>query len=116
MWAGYKCGRASADRPPQIIARARELHLLDAFREAQTSSPPSASLKADVQTAWNAYFAAKVCKCLLESERPASGDEAQVFDEVNKRFAADPESAWAKAMKAKDEKIGLYLTSLVSGS
>jgi hypothetical protein len=100
---------------PQIIARARELHLLNNYRSADTSSPPSASLKSDVQAAWLAYFRSKVCKCLSESEVPKEGEEEQTVVALNERYNGGKEvdAQWLKTIRLADEKFGLYLTSLV---
>jgi hypothetical protein len=95
------------------------LHLLNNYRTANTSSPPSNQLKSDVQAAWIAYFRSKVCKCLPDEDVPKEGEETNAVDNLAARYnsqaEAEVDKEWAKKIRLTDEKFGLYLTSLVSG-
>jgi hypothetical protein len=108
---------ADKDLQRQIIVRARELHLLNNYRTANTSSPPSDQLKSDVQAAWIAYFRSKVCECLPDEDVPKEGEETNAVANLAARYNSEAEvdKEWAKKIRLTDEKFGLYLTSLVSG-
>ncbi|KAJ9090716.1 hypothetical protein QFC20_007843 [Naganishia adeliensis] len=99
------------DIEDKIIIRAREQHLLAAYRESHPSL--SDSLKSDVKEAWDAYFDAKLVKCLPEADKPTEGEALEAaFERLVKR---DVENAvWSKDVRAKEEKFGLILGSLQS--
>jgi cysteinyl-tRNA synthetase len=95
----------------QIIVRAREQHLLKAFRDANPTL--SESLKGDIKTAFSAYLSSKLLKVLKETDAPQQGEtELATLDKLLKKDQSD--AAWSKEMREKEEKFGLILGSLVS--
>lgn len=103
--------RASPHPSSQIIIRAREQHLLEAYRKNHPNL--SDSLKSDVKQAWDAYFQSKLVKCLAEADKPKDGEDlVGTFERLVKRDASD--ETWRKEVRAKEEKFGLILGSLVS--
>lgn len=95
----------------QIIIRAREQHLLEAYRQNHPNL--SDSLKLDVKQAWNAYFQSKLVKCLAEADKPQEREDlVGAFERLVKRDTSD--EAWRKEVRVKEEKFGLILGSLVS--
>jgi cysteinyl-tRNA synthetase len=95
----------------QIIIRAREQHLLAAYRESHPEL--SEALKNDTKQAWDAYFQSKLLKCLAEADKPKEGEDSiTAFQRLLKRDAED--EVWRKEARSKEEKFGLVLGSLVS--
>lgn len=95
----------------KIIIRAREQHLLAAYRNSHPEL--SEALKNDTKQAWDAYFQSKLLKCLPEADKPKEGeDTVTAFQRLVKRDAED--EVWRKEARSKEEKFGLILGSLVS--
>lgn len=95
----------------QIIVRAREQHLLKAFRDANPTL--SETLKGNIKNAFSAYLSSKLLKVLKETDAPQPGEtELATLDRLLKKDQSD--AAWAKEMREKEEKFGLILGSLVS--
>jgi cysteinyl-tRNA synthetase len=94
----------------QIILRARESHLL--ARTISSTASLTSDLISTVQKAFDAYFAKRIIKNLPSSVTPVDfdGTPNDHLALVRERDAKDAE--WAKAAREKDEKWGLYLTSL----
>ncbi|KAJ9113841.1 hypothetical protein QFC19_000034 [Naganishia cerealis] len=99
------------DIEDKIIIRAREQHLLEAYRNSHKEL--SESLKQDIKQAWDAYFESKLVKCLPEGDKPKEGDDlVTAFQRLVKRDAED--EVWRKETRSKEEKFGLILGSLQS--
>lgn len=95
----------------QIIVRAREQHLLKAFRDANPTL--SETLKGDIKTAFSAYLSSKLLKVLKETDAPQQDEtDLATLERLLKKDQSD--AAWAKEMREKEEKFGLILGSLVS--
>ena len=107
----YKTLRSTAN--VQIILRARESHLL---AEAISSTPTLTSeLVSSAQTAFSKFIEKKLVKCLPSPvESPANADGLTVFDAILAKDSADAE--WAKSAREREEKFGMYLTSLTRAS
>lgn len=66
-----------------------------------------------MKEAWDAYFDAKLVKCLPEADKPTEGEALEAaFERLVKRDAEN--AVWSKDVRAKEEKFGLILGSLVS--
>ena len=99
------------DLDDKIIVRAREQHLLKAFRDANPTL--SESLKGDIKTAFSAYLSSKLLKILKETDAPQQDEtELATLERLLKKDQSD--AAWAKEMREKEEKFGLILGSLQS--
>jgi cysteinyl-tRNA synthetase len=94
----------------QIILRARESHLLS---ETITSHPSlTPDLLSTSHSAFSAYFSRRVLKS-LPTPRPAPGPNATALDHFSAVLAKDSADAeFARSMRDKEEKWGMYLSSL----
>jgi cysteinyl-tRNA synthetase len=94
----------------QIILRARESHLLS---ETITSHPSlTPDLLSTSHSAFSAYFSRRVLKS-LPTPIPAPGPNATALDHFTAVLAKDAADAeFARAMRDKEEKWGMYLSSL----
>lgn len=86
------------------------------LKEYRTQHPAlSAALKKDIYSAFSAYFSAKLVKSLPEADKPQEGESDQLFAVLDRLVQKDAtDETWAKEARAKDEKFGLILASLVS--
>ena len=108
-----ECNPAFMIMSRQIIVRAREQHLLKAFRDANPTL--SETLKGNIKNAFSAYLSSKLLKVLKETDAPQQDEtELATLERLLKKDQSD--AAWAKEMREKEEKFGLILGSLVSQS
>jgi len=97
----------------KIILRARESHLLAEAVTANTSLRPE--LVSTAKTAFTKFVEKKLVKCLPSPVNSAAdADGLAQFDAILAKDQADPE--WAKSAREKEEKFGMYLTSLTRAS
>lgn len=96
------------DIDDKIIMRAREGYLLKETKEKNPKLTPE--LIADARKAF-AAFLPKLVKNLPSPVDAPNGDDAlEHFNAIAKKAASDP--AFVEAGKEKEEKFGLYITSL----
>lgn len=95
------------DIDDKIIMRARESYLLDQTVEKNTKLTPE--LAATARKAFAAYLP-KLVKSLPSPVDFPSDDPLEQFSAIAKRYESD--EAFAQAAREKEEKFGMYITSL----
>ncbi|EIW69520.1 cysteine-tRNA ligase [Tremella mesenterica] len=97
------------DIDDKIIIRARETHLLN---QTISQNPSLTSqLIADTQASFAAYLDSKLMKILpTSSEVGPNATPFETFENIVKRDTSDLQ--WAAEMRSKEEKFGMYMTSL----
>lgn len=102
------------DIDDKIILRARQSHLLDAFRQAHKTKGLTNDLVAEVRQAWSAYFK-KTLKKLAPSPpagEPADPEDEAAWEEISRRRVQDDK--WLKEASEKEPKFSMWYKALVS--
>ncbi|GAA5838709.1 hypothetical protein JCM11251_003269 [Rhodosporidiobolus azoricus] len=106
------------DVDDKIIVRARQSHLLNNYlADLSTSSTPlSSRVLQEVETAWTAYFFKTLSSSLPSPPSPSATDYSTAqagWKEIQDLAAKD--GKWVEEQKVKNEKFGMYLSSVKSG-
>ncbi|MCO5580973.1 hypothetical protein L7F22_034848 [Adiantum nelumboides] len=100
------------DIDDKIILRARQSHLLDAFRQAHKTKGLTNDLVAEVRQAWSAYFK-KTLKKLAPSPpagEPADPEDEAAWEEISRRRVQDDK--WLKEASEKEPKFSMWYKAL----
>ncbi|KAI0784742.1 cysteinyl-tRNA synthetase [Abortiporus biennis] len=93
------------DIDDKIILRARQVYLVDKFREEQTALTPE--LVETVLIAWKEYVQSKLAKGLA-SELPAVGSERDAWPNLSSKIQ---DKVWKQEGLKRDEKFDMHLTA-----
>ncbi|KAI0798498.1 tRNA synthetases class I (C) catalytic domain-containing protein [Irpex lacteus] len=96
------------DIDDKIILRARQNHLVEQFKSAQSSLTPD--LITTVTDSWTSYVRSKVSKGLVDADKLVQGQELDQWAVLQGRFGS-ADKTWKQENLKRDEKFEMHFSA-----